>query len=495
MWLNTGGPLRKQDLKGKFVLLDFWTYCCINCMHILPELKKLEQAYPNTLVVIGVHSAKFATEQETQEHRRGDPAVRNRTSGGQRSRPPAVEGLRNQHAGPRVILVDPEGMAIWGRSGEITAEQVEAVLKRATAVLPAQGPAGRVAASLRPAGPPPRSRRRCGSPARCWPTSRAERLFISDSNHNRIVVATLDGRLQAVIGSGAIGARRRRFRQRPRSTIRRAWRCADDTLYVADTENHLLRQVDLDERTVRTIAGTGQQNRGVWAGRAARRSAKPRATALNSPWDLWIHGDDLFIAMAGPHQIWRMALDEAAIGPYAGNGREDIVDGPLVPARPFQDGYACVRPAQRPGRRRPVAVRGRQRRQFDPRRAVRPEETGADGGRHGAVAASAAVHVRRPRRPAGAGPAAASAGRRLSRRDDLRRRHVQQQDQGGRCQDRRGRGTRPAAASPGRRSGHVRRAGGISYAAGRLFVADTNNHLIRTIDLATAKSARCRSPA
>ena len=69
-WLNTGGPLRMRDLRGKFVLLDFWTYCCINCMHILPELKKLEQAYPNELVVIGVHSAKFETEKDTQEHHR-----------------------------------------------------------------------------------------------------------------------------------------------------------------------------------------------------------------------------------------------------------------------------------------------------------------------------------------------------------------------------------------------------------------------------------------
>ena len=67
-WLNSG-PLTKADLKGKFVLLDFWTYCCINCMHILPELKKLEQAYPNKLVVIGVHSAKFETEKETENIR------------------------------------------------------------------------------------------------------------------------------------------------------------------------------------------------------------------------------------------------------------------------------------------------------------------------------------------------------------------------------------------------------------------------------------------
>src|SRR5713226_1692659 len=61
-WLNTDRPLTLAALKGKVVLLDFWTYCCINCMHIIPDLKKLEAKYPTQLVVIGVHSAKFPNE-------------------------------------------------------------------------------------------------------------------------------------------------------------------------------------------------------------------------------------------------------------------------------------------------------------------------------------------------------------------------------------------------------------------------------------------------
>ena len=58
-WLNTDKPVYIKNLKGKIVLLDFWTYCCINCIHVIPDLKKLEAKYPNELVVIGVHSAKF----------------------------------------------------------------------------------------------------------------------------------------------------------------------------------------------------------------------------------------------------------------------------------------------------------------------------------------------------------------------------------------------------------------------------------------------------
>jgi len=65
-WINTGGPIDLKQLRGKFVVLDFWTYCCINCMHILPVLKKIEHTYPNNVVVIGVHSAKFEAEKDSQ---------------------------------------------------------------------------------------------------------------------------------------------------------------------------------------------------------------------------------------------------------------------------------------------------------------------------------------------------------------------------------------------------------------------------------------------
>src|SRR5689334_24471190 len=69
-WLNTDKPLSIAALKGKVVLLDFWTYGCINCIHIIPDLKKLEAKYANQLVVIGIHSAKFQNEKETENIRR-----------------------------------------------------------------------------------------------------------------------------------------------------------------------------------------------------------------------------------------------------------------------------------------------------------------------------------------------------------------------------------------------------------------------------------------
>src|SRR3982750_277145 len=125
-WLNSQPPTKK-DLKGKFVLLDFWTYCCINCMHILPELKKLERQFPNELVVIGVHSAKFETEKKSENIRDAilryeieHPVVNDST----------MEMWRNYEVSswPTIWLIDPEGMAVQYHSGEFKADGVSRVI-------------------------------------------------------------------------------------------------------------------------------------------------------------------------------------------------------------------------------------------------------------------------------------------------------------------------------------------------------------------------------
>ena len=112
-WLNTAGPHQWKDFRGKFVLVDFWTYCCINCMHILPELKRLERAYPHHLVVVGVHSAKFDAEQDTQNITEAirrykiEHAVINDAQHELWDR----FGVR---AWPTVLLIDPEGLCRLG---------------------------------------------------------------------------------------------------------------------------------------------------------------------------------------------------------------------------------------------------------------------------------------------------------------------------------------------------------------------------------------------
>ena len=343
-WLNTKNPISKRDLKGKFVLLDFWTYCCINCIHVLPELKKLEKKYPNRLVVIGVHSAKFETEKDTKNIREAilryeieHPVINDFDH--------KVWNQFNARSWPTIRLLDPEGKIVAGHSGEIRFEDLDAFLKPAIEYYEKRGLIDKTPLKfeLESASEKPTPLR---FPGKIFADNVNKRLFITDSNHNRIVVTDLNGKLLETIGSGRIGAADGDFTScefdHPQGTFLNG-----DMLYVCDTENHNLRKVDLKKKTVTTIAGLGKQ-----ASRAFQHlnfdekeqfeifSGDPKTTALNSPWALWVHGKDLFIAMAGPHQIWKMPLDESKIGPFAGNGREDIVDGPLLPREPYQMGFS-----------------------------------------------------------------------------------------------------------------------------------------------------------
>jgi len=341
-WLNTAKPIHKDDLKGKFVILDFWTYCCINCIHILPELKKLEHAYPNNLVVIGVHSAKFDTEKGSDniaeailryeiEH----PVVNDKDH--------RIWNLFGVNSWPSIVLIDPEGNFVGRASGEFKYETLDRVFKD---ILPYYRKKGLLDET------PIRFERLQYTakktplqfPGKVLADEASGRLFIADSNHNRIVISDLDGKLIETIGSGLIGEADGGYAQasfdHPQGMALHG-----DTLYICDTENHLLRKIDLKTKKVTTIAGIGSQAKSPWPGldRLAPGDAlpkrfvgPPKTTALNSPWALQIHGDKLYIAMAGPHQLWMMPLDESEIGPYAGNGREDIVDGALMPQEPYQ---------------------------------------------------------------------------------------------------------------------------------------------------------------
>jgi thiol-disulfide isomerase/thioredoxin len=331
-WLNTGRPLTKAELKGKFVLLDFWTYCCINCMHILPELKKLEEKYGDDLVVIGVHSAKFDGEKESDSIRKA--ILRHEIAH------PVINDAEHEiwntfdvSSWPTIVLIDPEGKYCARNSGEFKAEDVMPVMDKAFDYYRKKGliTKGPIKIELEKLPSTPLK-----FPGKVLADEKSQRLFIADSNHNRIVIASLDGKLQEIIGGGAMGKADGDFKT---ATFNHPQGLAlkGDMLYVADNENHMLRKVDLKDEKVTTLSGDGEQAPGP---RRGWSEGKPKQIQLNSPWDLWIHGNDLFIAMAGPHQIWKMKLDESYIGPYAGNGREDIVDGALLPDEPYRPGFS-----------------------------------------------------------------------------------------------------------------------------------------------------------
>lgn len=340
-WLNTKNSLKLSDLKGKLVLLDFWTYCCINCMHILPTLEKAEAEFEKELVVVGVHSAKFETEKDTENIRSAilryeikHPVLNDSKH----------ELWNNLQIGtwPTLVLIDPDGYAIWANAGEIPYEELQAVLRKAVTFYKRKGTLDdrKVYFDLVELTAKPTPLR---FPGKVIADDRGERLFISDSNHNRIVVAKPDGTLLSVIGSGDVGSDDGDYAaasfNHPQGLAYR-----DETLWVADTENHLIRRIDLKSSQVSTVAGTGKQTDTAWPGLTIgatipkKLTRKPMSTEIGSPWDLWIHQDNLFIAMAGPHQIWVMDIEGKGIQQFAGNGREDIVDGKLLPRRTYEAG-------------------------------------------------------------------------------------------------------------------------------------------------------------
>jgi len=317
-WLNTDKPLSLSALKGKVVLLDFWTYGCINCMHIIPDLKKLEKKYPNELVVIGVHSAKFENEKDTENIRRivlryeiEHPIVNDADF--------AIWKAYDVDSWPTRYLIDPAGYIIGRLKGEGGYPALDKAIADTIAEFRKRGELNEAPLKL------VLERAKVGDlplafPGKVLADAKSDRLFIADSDHNRLVIAKLDGTLIETIGTGAHGADDGLFDRatffRPQGMV-----LDGDTLYVADTENHLIRQIDLKAKTVKTIAGTGQQSHEYGESGAAR------SVALNSPWDLQLVGRTLYIAMAGPHQIWQLELDKQQVSTFAGSGREARLDG------------------------------------------------------------------------------------------------------------------------------------------------------------------------
>lgn len=319
-WLNTDKPLSLAALKGKVVLLDFWTYGCVNCIHIIPELKKLEARYPNQLVVIGVHSAKFENEKETENIRKiilryeiEHPVVNDADFN--------IWNSYSVNAWPTRILIDPAGYVIGAVRGEGQYEDVDKVIADTIAEFRKRGELNeqplKLALEKAKVGDLP-----LAFPGKVLADEKSNRLFIADSNHNRIVVTKLDGTLIESIGNGKAGLVDGSF---DKATFNRPQGMAldGDFLYVADTSNHAIRRVNLKTKTVELIAGTGKQ-----AGWRAE-GGNALSSELSSPWDLSLVGRKLIIAMAGPHQIWQLDLERGIVSVFAGSGAEARIDGAL----------------------------------------------------------------------------------------------------------------------------------------------------------------------
>jgi len=323
-WINTRRPLTVAgDLRGRVAVLDFWAYCCINCMHVLPVLRRIEERFvKEPVAVIGVHSGKFDSEKDPENIRR---AVQRYGV----VHPVVVDSEHDiwdqfgVRAWPTLVLVDAAGYVRDTISGEID----ETTLARGIETLLAEGRERGILARgpLDVAPDPDGDSTFLRFPGKVHVAHNT--LFIADTGHNRIVIADIAGRVQGIVGEGGAGAHDGAAAQASFHAPQ-GMTTDDTTLFVADTGNHLLRAVDMGSLEVTTLAGTGDKG----YDQHGFDPALPKGVALRSPWALLRMGQQILIAMAGSHQIWVYDTVRMLLGPWAGSGQEDHVDGPVTEA-------------------------------------------------------------------------------------------------------------------------------------------------------------------
>jgi thiol-disulfide isomerase/thioredoxin len=319
-WINTGGKeLSLADLRGRVLILDFWTFCCINCLHVLDELRELEERHRDTVVVVGVHSPKFVHEAEHQ-------AVLD-----------AVERYGVEHpvlddpelatwmsyavrAWPTLVVIDPEGYVVAQHAGEGHVHAIEGLVAELEAEHSAKGTLRRGDGPYVPPEPRPTSLRFPGK-ALLLPGGT---FLVSDTTRHQLVELAEDGEtVVRRIGTGTRGfadggPEHAEFNEPQGLALP-----DDGTVVVADTVNHALRLLGPAGGEVTTLAGTGRQ----WMqGEAAAGPA--REVKLSSPWDVaWWRGR-VWLAMAGVHQLWAYDPADGTVAVTAGTTNEGLVDGP-----------------------------------------------------------------------------------------------------------------------------------------------------------------------
>lgn len=348
-WLNTGGEeITLQDLRGKIVILDFWTFCCINCLHVLDELRPLEERFHDVLVTVGVHSPKF-------EHEADPEALAAAVERYEVAHPvlddPNLTTWQaySARAWPTLVVIDPEGYIAASLSGEGHVAGLTSLVEELAAEHEAKGTLHRGDGPYVPPEPVSRTLR---FPAKAVPVTRsigaddaaAGRFLVADTGHHRIV--ELEADLETVVrswGSGEKGhadggPEEARFNE-PQGIALLPDELAEQVGYdivVADTVNHRLRGIDIRSGAVTTVGGNGVQ-RLIDSERVSNAEADKLGSlgtdslniSLSSPWDvLWSEKTQrVIIAMAGTHQIFSFDPRTGETAIYAGTGVEGLVDG------------------------------------------------------------------------------------------------------------------------------------------------------------------------
>ncbi|MFJ7155365.1 NHL domain-containing thioredoxin family protein [Streptomyces sp. NPDC101118] len=318
-WLNTGGKsLGLADLRGKIAILDFWTFCCINCLHVLDELRELEEKHRDTVVIIGVHSPKFV--HEADHTAVVDAVERYGVEHPVLDDPELVTWKQYAvRAWPTLVVIDPEGYVVAQHAGEGHAHAIARLVEELEAEHEAKGTLRRGDGPY-VAPEPVATHLRFPGKALVLPSGN---LLVSDSTRHQLVEVEPDGEsVVRRIGSGERGFGSDSFNEPQGLCL-----LPDGSVIVADTVNHALRRFDLATGEVTTVAGTGRQ---WWQG--SPTSGPALEVDLSSPWDVAWWADRVWIAMAGVHQLWSYDPATGTVRVEAGTTNEGLVDGPAAEA-------------------------------------------------------------------------------------------------------------------------------------------------------------------
>ncbi|MFF9312285.1 NHL domain-containing thioredoxin family protein [Streptomyces sp. NPDC014748] len=319
-WLNTGGnQYTLADLRGRIVILDFWTFCCINCLHVLDELRELEAKHRDTVVIIGVHSPKFVHE---AEHQAVVDAVERYGVEHPVLDDPELATWKQYavRAWPTLVVIDPEGYVVAQHAGEGHAHAIAKLVEELEAEHAAKGTLRRGDGPYVAPEPEPTTLRFPGK-ALLLPSGN---FLVSDTTRHQLVELAADGEsVVRRIGSGARGFADGAAEDAAFNEPQGLALLDDGAVVVADTVNHALRRFDPATGRIATLAGTGRQ----WMqGEATEGPA--REVNLSSPWDVaWWQGR-VWIAMAGVHQLWAYDPADGTVSVTAGTTNEGLVDGP-----------------------------------------------------------------------------------------------------------------------------------------------------------------------
>ena len=316
-WFNVAAPMPIESLRGRVVILDFWTEGCINCIQIIPTLRRIEEKFPDKVVVIGVHSPKFANEKRAASVKDAisrydirhpiihDPEM-------------AIWRAYGVQAWPTLVVIGADGSVAGAIPGEPDPDRFVAAIDKIVEASAKDG-------TLKPAAldlallPEPKGHFLFPGKLKPVPGQR-KRWVLADGGHNQIVLLDDGGTELERYGSGEAGlldgAKDKARFDHPQGVI-----ASSDAIFVADTGSNAIRRIDLPSGAVTTLAGTGK--RGMQLG-----APEPgRTRALASPWDLEKKGDELYFANAGTHQIGVLDLKRGTVAMLAGTGEEGLRDG------------------------------------------------------------------------------------------------------------------------------------------------------------------------